>query len=163
MKVLCTFLSVGCFCLVGFGQEKGDLIDIDNSKMYPVAPCVGKEISLGAAPNAIYNRLEEVAKFKGGDIKEVNKFIAPYIKYTDSALKNDIQGRITIKFVIEKDGSITDVQVTGKKLGDGLDEVAIEAIKKTSGMWTPAKINGMPVKSLFKVPISFRISPDSPQ
>ena len=110
-----------------------------------------------ADPNKVFTQVDQEAEFKGGGLKEVSKFIARYMEYTDRAIDNGTEGKITVRFVVEKDGSVTDVQVAGKKLGDGLDEVAIAAIKKTSKMWTPAKVNNQPVRSYFRVPVAFRL------
>ncbi|MDR1877694.1 MAG: TonB family protein [Flavobacteriaceae bacterium] len=105
--------------------------------------------------NKVFEKVDEDAAFEGKE--GVSKFIHKYIDYTDRAIDNGTEGKITIRFVVEKDGSVSDVQVLGKKLGDGLDEIAISAIKKTSKKWTPGKVNGQPVRSYFKVPIHFRL------
>ncbi|MDR1877692.1 MAG: TonB family protein [Flavobacteriaceae bacterium] len=107
--------------------------------------------------NKIFTEVDEEAKFKGGGLKEVSNFILNYLNYTDRAIDNGTEGKIIIRFVVEEDGSITDIQVEGKKLGDGLDEIAINAVKETDKMWTPAKVDGEPVRSYFRIPVTFRV------
>ena len=108
-----------------------------------------------ADPNKVFEQVDEEAIFKGKG--KVHDFISKQIYYTDRARDNGTEGKITVKFVVEKDGTITNVVIAGKKLGDGLDEEAIKAIKKTSKMWIPAKVNNQPVRSYFRVPITFRL------
>ncbi|MDR2122021.1 MAG: energy transducer TonB [Flavobacteriaceae bacterium] len=104
--------------------------------------------------NKIFNVVDQDAEFKGG---EVSKYIARYIEYTDRALDNGTEGKILVRFIVEKDGTVTGIDVVGKKLGDGLDEIAKNAIRKTSKMWIPGKVNNQPVRSYFRVPITFRL------
>lgn len=108
-----------------------------------------------ADPNKVFLQVDEEAIFKGKG--KVHDFISKQIYYTDRARDNGTEGKITVKFVVEKDGTITNVVIAGKKLGDGLDEEAIKAIKKTSKMWIPAKVNNQPVRSYFRVPITFKL------
>ena len=107
-----------------------------------------------ADPNKVFEQVDEEAIFKGGNIK---KFISNNLNYTDRAMENGTEGKITVRFVVEMDGTVTNIVVVGKKLGDGLDEEAIKAIKKSSKMWIPAKVNNKPVRYHFRVPITFRL------
>lgn len=107
-----------------------------------------------ADPNKVFLQVDEEAIFKGGNIK---KFISNNLNYTDRAMENGTEGKITVRFVVEMDGTVTNIVVVGKKLGDGLDEEAIKAIKKSSKMWIPAKVNNKPVRYHFRVPITFRL------
>ncbi|MDR1877693.1 MAG: energy transducer TonB [Flavobacteriaceae bacterium] len=106
---------------------------------------------------SIFTYVDEEAKFKGGGLKEASEFIAKNMKYTKKAIKNETEGKILVRFVVEIDGSVSDIQVVGKKLGDGLDEIAINAVKETDKMWIPAKWEGQIVRSYFRIPITFRL------
>ncbi|MGM5629685.1 energy transducer TonB [Apibacter raozihei] len=104
-----------------------------------------------------FDNVEVNAEFTKGN---VTQYISQFIEYSDRARDNGTQGNILIKFVVEKDGTITNVRVASKKLGDGLDEIAIKAVQKTNKMWKPGKIDGKPVRTNFRLPITFRLPPE---
>ncbi|WP_128331407.1 energy transducer TonB [Apibacter sp. HY039] len=105
----------------------------------------------------IFDKVEVNAEFTKGN---VTQYISQFIEYTDRARDNGTQGNILIKFVVEKDGTITNVRVASKKLGDGLDEMVVKAVYKTNKMWKPAKVDGKPVRTNFRLPITFRLPPE---
>lgn len=69
------------------------------------------------------------------------------------ARENGIEGKVFISFVIEKDGSITDVKVK-RSVGGGLDEELVRVIKSMPN-WSPARQNGKPVRVQFSLPVVF--------
>ena len=77
------------------------------------------------------------------------------MKYPVVAQENGIQGRVTISFVVERDGSITDVRVA-KSVDPSLDR---EAARVVSSMprWNPGKQNGSTVRVKYNVPVSFKL------
>ena len=78
------------------------------------------------------------------------------LHYPNNALRNHIEGRVFVQFVVDRDGTLTDFKVA-KGLGAGCDEAAIEAVK-TSPKWTPGKQRGRAVKVRMILPITFRIA-----
>ena len=66
----------------------------------------------------------------------------------------NINQQLHVNFKIEKDGSLTEVRVDGKKLGAGLDEEAIRVVK-LSKKWNPAMQNGRPVRTEYNIPVKF--------
>jgi protein TonB len=83
------------------------------------------------------------------------RFISHNLKYPGKARDNNTQGSVTISFVVEKDGTISDVKVeTG--LGDGCDEEALRIIK-LSPRWIPGKQNGRAVRVTYSVPVKFTL------
>ena len=104
----------------------------------------------------IYNPIdiEAYPEFEGG-MKAWYKFIQRNLKYPASAIEQEKQGKVFLSFVIERDGSITDVKVM-KGVGYGMDEEASRVIKK-SPKWKPGKQAGQPVRVRFNMPISFSI------
>ncbi len=82
-------------------------------------------------------------------------YVASQLKdnYPRTALRMDIQGLVYIQFVVEKDGSITDVQVI-KGIGGGCDEVAAEVLENAP-KWNPGKQRGRAVRSRKVIPIKF--------
>ena len=92
------------------------------------------------------------AQFPGGDIALL-KFISANLNYPDSANKNDIQGTVRVQFVVEKDGSISNV-IVKNSLGYGVGEEAIRLIKSMP-RWKPASVNGKAVKMKYQIPVKF--------
>lgn len=93
------------------------------------------------------------AEFPGG-INKARQFIANNIQYPDEAVENGVNGTVQVKFTVELDGSISNIQIV-RKLGYGCDEEVIRVLKRMP-KWSPAKLNGKIVRSYFTMPISFR-------
>ena len=104
----------------------------------------------------IYNSIEIEAypEFDGG-MKAWYKFIQKNLRYPANALENEKQGKVFVSFVVERDGSISDVKVM-RGVGYGMDEEASRVIKK-SPKWKPGKQAGKPVRVRFNMPISFTL------
>lgn len=103
----------------------------------------------------IFVAVEQQAQFPGGP-QAMNKWLASHINYPASAAENDIQGRVTVKFVVEKDGRIDQVQVL-KGVDRDLDKEAVRVVKSMP-KWQPAKNNGVTVRSWFTLPVVFRLA-----
>jgi len=84
-----------------------------------------------------------------------NEFLSKNLRYPEMAKENNIQGRVTVKFVVNEDGEVSDVQVV-KGIGGGCDEEAKRVVQKMP-KWKPGKQNGRPVKVYFTLPITFRL------
>ena len=82
-------------------------------------------------------------------------FLRDHIKYPAVAEENGIQGRVTVQFVVEKDGSVTDVRIM-KSVDPSLDKEA-ERVVKSMPKWIPGKQNGSPVRVNYYVPVVFRL------
>ncbi len=91
-------------------------------------------------------------EFEGG-MKAWAKYIQRNLRYPSMAQENDVQGKVFLSFVVEKDGSITDVKVL-KGIGFGCDEEAVKVIKK-SPLWKAGMNKGIPVRVRYNMPISF--------
>ena len=102
----------------------------------------------------IFVAVEQQAEFPGGQ-GALMKFLSNNIRYPETAQQNDIQGRVIVKFVVEKDGSIGNVTVV-KGVDRDLDREAIRVVKKMP-RWQPGKNNGVAVRSYFNLPVTFRL------
>ena len=102
----------------------------------------------------IFVAVEQQAEFPGGQ-GALMKFLSNNIRYPESAQQNDIQGRVIVKFVVEKDGSIGNDTVV-KGVDHDLDREAIRVVKKMP-RWQPGKNNGVAVRSYFNLPVTFRL------
>jgi protein TonB len=82
-------------------------------------------------------------------------YLRKHVKYPEAALKSLVQGVVMVVFVVETDGSISNVDVA-QRIGGGCDE---EAIRVTREMprWEPGKRNGRAVRVMVRMPIVFRI------
>jgi TonB family protein len=96
--------------------------------------------------------------FKGG-IEGFYKFLAQNIKYPIAAKENSIQGKITLGFVVEKDGTLANVKVL-QGIGGGCDEEAVRVIN-ISPPWLPGMQYGIPVRVPCTVPITFTVTIDN--
>lgn len=102
----------------------------------------------------IFVAVEQMAEFPGGQ-GALKKWLGQNIRYPEAAQQNDIQGRVIVKFVVEKDGSIGQVTVV-KGVDKDLDREAIRVVKKMP-KWQPGKNNGVAVRSYFNLPVTFKL------
>lgn len=102
----------------------------------------------------IFNFVEESALPKAGFVA-FYKYVGDQMKYPPQARRIGIEGKVFVEFVINKDGSITDVKVV-KGIGAGCDEEAVRVIRSAPA-WTPGKQRGKPVKQRMVLPITFRL------
>lgn len=102
----------------------------------------------------VFQITEQMPEFPGG-MAECLKFIGEHVNYPQKAQENGIQGRVTVQFTVEKDGSITNAKVLR-----GVDpELDKEALRVISSMpkWTPGKQRGKAVRCSFSVPVRFQL------
>ena len=113
-----------------------------------------KEAAAGSETRPKY-AVEKIAEFKGG-AEAMNKFFADNVKYPVTAIKSGKSGRVVVQFVINTDGSVSDTKVL-RSIHKDLDEEALRVVRLSSGLWTPARNNGKPVKSQYVIPVSFKV------
>ena len=106
------------------------------------------------ATEEIFVVVEQQPEFPGGT-SALMKFLGDNIKYPVIAQENGIQGRVITNFVVERDGSISDVQVV-RGQDPSLDKEAVRVIK-TMPRWTPGQQRGKPVRVRFTLPVVFRL------
>ncbi|MDD2328184.1 MAG: energy transducer TonB [bacterium] len=102
----------------------------------------------------IFVVVENQPEFPGGNAAMM-KFLSDNIKYPVIAQENGIQGRVICNFVVERDGSITDVQVV-RGVDPSLDREAVRVIQQMP-RWTPGKQRGQAVRVRFTLPVVFRL------
>ena len=102
----------------------------------------------------IFTIVEESAAPKGG-MAAFYKYVGDKIKYPAQARRMGIEGRVFVEFVVNKDGSITDVRAV-KGIGAGCDEEAVRIVQGAPA-WTPGKQRGKPVKQRMVLPITFKL------
>lgn len=100
----------------------------------------------------VVKHIEEMPEFPGGS-DSLNRFIAAHLKYPAEAIKNNISGRVTVRFVVRDDGSTSDFTVM-RRLGYGCDEEALRVLKSMP-RWKPSKKDGQPVSVTYMLPVQF--------
>lgn len=102
-------------------------------------------------PDKIFTSVEErpVPPF------EINRYLAENIVYPPDAKKQGIQGRVVLQFVVDKDGSITNVTAV-RDIGGGCGQEAMRVVRNMP-KWTPGKQGNSPVRVYYTLPISFKL------
>lgn len=103
-------------------------------------------------PDAVYTYVEEAPQFPGGESARM-LFLRNNIKYPQLALQNKIQGRVYVSFIIEKDGSLTNMKVL-QGIGAGCDEEALR-VARLMPKWKPGKTQGHEVRVVVNMPVNF--------
>jgi protein TonB len=140
-----TNTAIGTFDVKGNDEAEGEVLK-------------AKEVVVDEKPKEeetkVFDVVEQMPSFPGGDA-ELMKFLNSHIKYPAVAEENGIQGRVVATFVVERDGSITDVKVI-KSVDPSLDKEAIRVLKSMP-KWIPGKQNGSAVRVKYTVPVTFRL------
>jgi len=138
------------------GKWQGDLGDsIVILRVYKNGRLISAKDSDISSSTGIHSKKFQAPEFSGG-IEYFAKFLGHNIRYPATARENNTQGRVIISFVIEKDGSLTNVGVV-KGIGDGCDEESTRVVKLSSP-WHPAMVDGKPVRTAYSIPIAFTIA-----
>lgn len=104
----------------------------------------------------IFDVVEEMPVFPGGQTG-LMEFIAKNLRYPVKAQKEGIQGRVIARFIVEKDGSVSNLAVARRSVSSELDAEAIRVLS-TMPKWTPGKQRGKEVRVKYTVPIAFKLS-----
>jgi len=102
----------------------------------------------------IFKIVQEMPEFPGGD-EERNKFLEKNLKYPQIAIQTEISGTVHVSFIVEPDGSLSNITIL-KGIGGGCDEEAVRVIKKMP-KWKPGKQRNIPVRVNFILPIKFSL------
>ena len=152
MKKIC-LLSVAMFCtLVMFAQSDGvnttsnDTVVGDDQFTVYIDP---------ERDEILLTPIQVMPEFPGGE-RAMFQYIQENLKYPKQALKKQIQGRSICQFIVEKDGSISHIQVVRSSGNKSLDRAAIRVIK-TMPKWTPGRLQGKIVRTHYTLPVNFRI------
>ena len=103
----------------------------------------------------IYEVVEENAQFPGGD-EACMKWLAEHLKYPSICQEQGVQGRVFVSFVVNKDGSIVDVEI--KRSPDPNLSKEAERVVKAMPKWKPARQGNRTVRARFNLPVMFRLN-----
>lgn len=133
-------------------------LDIEMTEEQVIEPRIFEDLQLDKeeeeTADEIFTIVENQPEPAGG-MSAFYEYVAKNLKYPILARRNNIEGRVYIEFVVEKDGSLTDVKII-KGIGGGCDEEAIRIIKNAP-KWNPGKQRGRPVRVKMVLPILFRL------
>ena len=101
----------------------------------------------------VFVRVEEMPGFDGGTSEKFREYIAQNLKYPEEAASKKIEGRVFVSFIVEKDGTVTNVRIV-RGVDPILDNEAIRVVE-SSPKWTPGKQRGELVRTTFTFPITF--------
>lgn len=141
-----TKTAIGAFDVKGNDDAGGTVLKAVEEIAAPEPPKHEEE------QNKIFEVVEQQPQFPGGS---VNGWLADHIKYPVVAAENGISGRVVVQFVVEKDGSVSQVRVV-RGVDPSLDKEAQRVISSMP-KWIPGKQNGQAVRSRFTVPVTFRL------
>ena len=132
----------------GFGSEQ----ETYNGVPFKEIVVVGKN----EAPNEgkVFDLVEQMPQFPGGKEK-LNEYLSTHVQYPKEAIEKGIQGCITVAFVVNRDGSISDPKVV-RSIDSALDKEALRVINSMP-RWNPGKQNGKNVRVNYTVPVYFRL------
>ncbi|MCL2651104.1 MAG: energy transducer TonB [Candidatus Azobacteroides sp.] len=102
-----------------------------------------------------FTHVEQMPYFPGGE-KELMSYLGRNIKYPVVAQEIGVQGTVTLRFVVDKDGNIKDVTVL-RSLDPSCDKEAIRVVKSMP-TWTPGRQNGVPVAVYYTIPVRFKLN-----
>ena len=85
----------------------------------------------------------------------LEKWVYQYLKYPEAAVRDGVQGRVTVEFIVDKDGKVTDVKVV-KGVSDELDAEAVKVVS-ASPKWKPGRVNGNKVRTMISIPVEFKL------
>lgn len=139
--------SVSIADVQGNNEDGADIADL--KQIVVEAPPEEKVVE-----EKVFDVVEQMPDFPGG-MSALMQYLGKHIKYPVVAEENGIQGRVIVTFVVEKNGSITDVQVI-KSVDPSLDKEAVRVVKSMPH-WIPGKQNGSAVRVKYTLPVTFRL------
>ena len=141
-----TNTAIGAFDVKGNDEAAGEVLKAKEVIAQPEPP---KE-----EETKVFDVVEQMPSFPGGQ-SALLQYLSSNIKYPVVAEENGVQGRVVCTFVVERDGSITDVRVI-KSVDPSLDKEAVRVVKSMP-KWIPGKQNGSAVRVKYTVPVTFRL------
>ena len=139
--------TIGAFTVEGTDEVGSEVLKIRDEIAQSEPPKTTED-------TMIFEVVEQRPSFPGGDAALMS-WLSQNIKYPLVAAEMAIQGRVIVQFVVEKDGSITDVKVA-KSVDPSLDKEAARVIKSMPH-WIAGRQNGSPVRVRFTVPVTFKL------
>lgn len=137
-------------------RQATEPVPTQKTVVVPAPETLSIEVSTLLPPDddKVYQVVDVMPEFPGGQT-ELLKYLARSVKYPEESVKNKEKGRVQLTFIINKDGSISDVKVV-KEVTPALDAEAIRVVQAMP-TWTPGKVKGKIVRVAYTVPITFKL------
>lgn len=129
-------------------------LDVEITEDEAIEEIITEEAPEEEDVDQVFTIVEQQAEFKGG-MKKFLEYVGKKMKYPNVARRIGVEGKVFVQFVVERDGSITDVQAI-RGIGAGCDEEAMKVIRE-SPKWNPGKQRGRAVRVRVVIPITFRL------
>lgn len=139
---------------ISCSQDASQTEDAKEEVVAPVSPEAKEAPADSTAKEEVFMVAEQMPEYPGG-MKEMLKFLQENVKYPENAMKNNVQGRVIVQFVIEKDGTPTEFKVL-RSVDPDLDAEALRVLQ-TMPKWKPGMQKGQVVRVKFTVPVSFKL------
>jgi len=137
--------------------EEERIIDVEatvQTVVQEAAPRVVVEVEEEVEEQRIFQIVEQQPEFPGGEEARL-RFLRDNVNYPMMAREAGIQGTVFVTFVVERDGSITGVEII-RGIGGGCDEEAVR-VTRMMPRWSPGKQRNRPVRTQFRMPIRFAL------
>lgn len=144
-----------------YGQRARNGVVIITTKGYSPAPAASEQRGMTMTGSFAQDNeqpfliAETMPSFRGGDLNTFRAWVQENVKYPAEAVKNNIQGRVILSFVIEKDGSVSNMQIL-QTPDRSLSAEALRVIE-ASPKWTPGEQRGQKVRVKYTLPVDFRM------
>lgn len=145
-QLMQTKTAIGSFEVKGNDEAGGEVLKAKEVIAQPEPPKQEEE--------KVFEVVEQMPMFPGGPTALL-QYLSSNVKYPVVAQENGVQGRVVVSFVVERDGSITDVRVV-RSVDPSLDKEA-QRVVRSMPRWTPGKQNGSAVRVKYNVPVSFKL------
>jgi len=109
--------------------------------------------------DGIYTNPQTMPEYPGGQ-SALSQYVENHLDYPTQALNDNKEGTVSVSFVIDENGNVMNAEISGNKLGDGLDEEAVNVIKNMP-KWKPGTVKGKNVKTRLDLPIKFKVDQQS--
>ena len=130
-------------------------LDVEITEETVIEDLVFEEAPEEEVADEIFDIVEDQPTPPGG-MSAFYKFVGKSMKYPNQARRMGIEGRVFVQFVVDKDGTLTEIKAV-KGIGAGCDEEAVRVLK-SAPKWKPGKQRGRPVKVRMILPITFKLS-----
>ncbi len=144
-ELMNTKTAIGALDVKGNDDANGEVLKIKEAVAQPEPK---------PEPEKVFDVVEQMPSFPGGP-QALMQWLSENVRYPVVAQENGVQGRVVVSFVVERDGSITDVKVV-RSVDPSLDKEAARVVKSMP-RWIPGKQNGQAVRVKYNVPVAFRL------
>lgn len=139
---------------ISCSQDASKKEDAKEEVVAPASQEVKEAPAEKAAEEEIFMVVEQMPEFPGG-IKELMDYLGTNVKYPENAMKKNVQGRVVVQFVVEKDGSLSEASVI-RSIDPDLDAEALRVVQ-TMPKWKPGMQKGQAVRVKYTLPVSFKL------